>query len=148
MTSVIGEHPAPAYAHLMPSTGRSMLEALLAEQRELEARIHELEANPRQILVAGEALLAFAAREDDSFAALAPLLDPAVRAELEAEHRQFTEDFELLDWLVRTTPDSPDVAVLVTSLLHRMRQHTERDGRLLVRASALHPGRDRACTKL
>lgn len=121
----------------MRSTGQTVLAALLAEQRDLEARIHDLEPDPRQVIEAGGALLAFAAREDEAFDTLAPLLDPAVEAELSDEHRQFAEDLELLQWLLHTTPESPDVAILTTSLIRRMRQHIDRDGRLLSRASAL-----------
>jgi hypothetical protein len=121
----------------MRSTGQTVLAALLAGQRDLEARIHDLEADPRQVIEVGGALLAFAAREDEAFDTLAPLLDPAVEAELSDEHRQFAEDLELLQWLLQTTPESPDVAILTTSLIRRMRQHIDRDGRLLSRASAL-----------
>lgn len=136
MTPVIGRHPLSAYAGRMSPTGLSTLAALLADQRELEARIRDL-ASPRQTLVVGDSLLRFAAREDEAFSVLAPLLDPAVQRELAAEHRQIAEDLELLDWLVRTTPESPDVSVLTASLVRRMREHIDRDGRLLARATVL-----------
>ena len=126
----------------MSFTGKSMLVALIVEQRELEARIHDLHASPRETLVAGASLLAFAAREDEAFSALAPLLDPAVRVELAADHQRIAEDLELLDWLLQTTPTSADVSVLTASLVRRMRQHICRDGRLLSRAAALQSGRD------
>ena len=82
-------------------------------------------------------MLSFAEREDEAFSGLAPLLDPAAHAELASEHRQIADDLELLDWLLRTTPASPDIAVLAASLIERMRQHISRDGRLLSRAAAL-----------
>jgi DNA-binding FadR family transcriptional regulator len=126
----------------MRSTGQTVLAALLAGQRDLEARIHDLEADPRQVLEVGSALLAFAAREDEAFDTLAPLLDPAVEAELSDEHRQFAEDLELLEWLLQTTPDSPDVAMLSASLIPRMRQHIDRDGRLLSQAAVLREGQN------
>ena len=69
---------------------------------------------------------------------LTTLLDPAVHAELAREHEEFAEDLQLLRWLLDTTPESPDVAVLTASLVRRMRQHTERDGRLLARAIYLY----------
>lgn len=119
-----------------------MLVALIAEQRELEMRIHDLHASPRETLVVGESLLTFAAREDEAFSALTPLLDPVVRAELAADHQRIAEDLELLDWLLQTTPTSADVSVLTASLVRRMRQHICRDGRLLSRAAALQSGRD------
>lgn len=126
---------------MQPSSGQSARAALLQEQRALEERIHNLGSHAEDALVVGDALLAFADREDEAFSALAPLLDPAAQQELVAEHQQIAEDLTLLDWLVRTTPDSPDVAVLTASLLRRMRQHIERDGRLLARATGLSPRR-------
>ena len=122
----------------MFSGAQPVLAALIAEQRGLEGRIAVLQESPTETLALGDALLAFAAREDEAFAALAPLLDPAAQAELAAEHQQFAEDLELLKWLLRTTPASPDIPVLTTSLIRRMRQHIDRDGRLLSRATALH----------
>ena len=121
----------------MPSIGQNMLSSLIAEQVQLEERINDLRSSPRQTLAVGGALLEFAGREDEAFAALSSLLDPAVQAEMQAEHEQIAEDLELLDWLLRTTPESPDVAVLTLSLIRRMRQHVDRDGRLLTRAAAL-----------
>jgi hypothetical protein len=101
--------------------------------------IEGLLASPREALAAGEALLAFAKHEDEAFSALTPLLDPAARAELCAEHEQIAEDLELLGWLLRTAPDSSDLPVLTTSLVRRMRRHIDRDGRLLARAVGLTP---------
>lgn len=116
-----------------------MLTSLIAEQVQLEDRINDLRSSPSQTLVVGQALLEFAAREDDAFGALSSLLDPAVQVEMKAEHEQIAEDLELLDWLLQTTPESPDVAVLTLSLIRRMRQHIDRDGRLLTRAAAFQP---------
>lgn len=142
MTPVIGRRAVPAYAHAMqPSNGQSTLAAVLEEQRALEARIHDRTPCPEEALIVGDALLAFAGREDKAFSAVAPLLDPAAQQELAAEHQQIAEDLTLLDWLIRTTPDSPDVIVLTTSLVRRMRQHIDRDGRLLARAAGLTPWR-------
>lgn len=137
MTYIIGDREPGPYPAAMPSAGQSMLASLIAEQQELEERIQDLESSPRQTLVVGEALLAFAGREGEAFSAIAALLDPSVQAELATEHRQFAEDLELLEWLLRTTPGSPDVAVLTASLIRRMRQHIDRDGRLLARAALL-----------
>lgn len=117
--------------------GHPALAALLAEQQELEARLRRLDGSPDEALDMGEALLAFAAREDRAFARLAPLLDPVAQQALADEHRQVAEDLQLLGWLLRASPDSPDVEVLTASLLARMREHVHRDGRLLARAVAL-----------
>ena len=119
----------------MASTAEAELLALLNEQRTLEAQLHDLGGNAGHVLAAGAALLEFASREERAFATMAALLDPVVRNELAGEHEQFAEDLELLAWLVGTSPDSPDVPVLTTSLVRRMRQHVERDGRLLARAA-------------
>jgi hypothetical protein len=137
MTSVITPERGADYAAVMPSSSHPILESLIVEQRELQSNIEGLLASPRETLAAGEALLAFAAHEDDAFSTLAPLLDPAAHAELNAEHQQIAEDLELLRWLIRTSPDSPDLTVLTTSLVRRMRRHIQRDGRLLARAVAL-----------
>lgn len=120
-----------------PSLRRGTLAALIAEQSALEDQVHDLRLCPEQALRVGRALLAFARREDEAFSAVAPLLDPVVQLELEGEHRQFEEDLQLLEWLVTTTPDSPDVLVLTVSLRSRMRHHVDRDGRLLARAALI-----------
>ncbi|HJR60577.1 MAG TPA: hypothetical protein VJ813_14295 [Vicinamibacterales bacterium] len=122
---------------MQPSGGQSTLAVLLAEQRELEERVHRLEPCAEAALMIGYYVLAFAAREDEAFAALAPLLDPAARQELAADHHQIAEDLALLEWLLSNGTDSPDIAVLTSSLIRRMRQHVDRDGRLLARAAGM-----------
>jgi hypothetical protein len=69
--------------------------------------------------------------------ALLAALDPSIHRDMAREHEEFAEDLELLRWLLETTPDSPDLVVLTESLVRRMRQHVERDGRLLARAVLL-----------
>ena len=64
-------------------------------------------------------------------------LDPAVVAELQAEHNQMDEDLQLLDWLLENTPDSPDILALTDSLAERITRHLARDSRLLARAARL-----------
>lgn len=123
----------------MALTGNPMIDALVAHQVDLASRLKHLGAHPDDTMAAGKALLAFADREEVAFSALAALLDPAAQAELSGEHRQIAEDLELLEWLLSTTPTSPDVAALSSSLARRMREHVERDGRLLARASSLSP---------
>ena len=140
MTPVIATAAASDYSGAMPSNAPE-LATLLAEHRELQSRIDGLLTSPREALAAGEALLAFAAREQEAFSSLAPLLDPAVYADLNAEHQQIADDLELLAWLARTAPDSPDLTVLTTSLVRRMRGHMTRDARLLLRAATLGQGK-------
>ena len=116
---------------------QSTIGALIAQQRELAARVHGLGGIPAEVLGVGQSLLGFSAGEDAALEPLAPLLDPTVRAELIAEHQQLADDLELLDWLLRSTPGSPDVEVLTASLVTRMCQHVDRDARLLARAAAM-----------
>jgi hypothetical protein len=137
MMRVIGTRQSCLYPATIMADGSPTVAALLAEQRALERRICGLAPRPHDALLVGEALLAFASREDTAFSGVASLLDPAVTQELASEHAQLAEDLQLLDWLVRTTPESPDVDVLTASLLSRMRTHIDRDGRLLTRAAAL-----------
>ena len=118
----------------MASPAAAALGKLLESQREIEERMRAIGASPEDVLDVGQRVLAFAAREDEAFAWLTTLIDPDVRAELAAEHRRLAEDLELLDWLMRTSPDSPDVAMLADALVRRMREHLHRDGRLLARA--------------
>lgn len=120
-----------------PSLSHRTLTALMAEQQALEEQVHDLRLGAEQTLRVGNALLSFAQREDQAFSAVASLLDPIVQQDLAREHRQLEEDLQLLDWLVQTTPDSPDILVLTVSLRTRMRQHVDRDGRLLSRAAGL-----------
>lgn len=134
MTLVIGGGARGSYPAFMSTIDPTTLTSLIAEQSALDARIHGVDASPGQTLALGQALLAFGAREHEAFAAL---LDTAVRQELQAEHQQIADDLELLEWLVRVSPDSPDVTILTASLARRMRQHIDRDGRLLARAAML-----------
>ena len=134
MTSVIGGRDGGPYPFAMQPSPHAALAALLEAQRALEVEIQALPADPSGTLVAGEALLQFARQEEEALGALATLLDPVVQTALVREHEEFAEDLELLRWLLDRTPDSPDVAVLSLSLVRRMREHIERDGRLLARA--------------
>lgn len=113
------------------------LTRLMNVQRELADRMTRLGAEAGDVLEAGAQVLEFAAREEAAFFPLLPLLDPAVRAELGGDHEQLAADLQLLEWLVATTPDSPDVAMLAEALARRMRTHIERDGRLLAQAARL-----------
>ncbi|HVL69046.1 MAG TPA: hypothetical protein VM364_17445 [Vicinamibacterales bacterium] len=96
-----------------------------------------MDTSPAEVLAAGQALLAFAQQESHAFSVLLRLLDPAVVHEMETEHQEFARDLELLEWLVTTTSESPDAAMLAESLARRMHQHVARDGRLLARAAVL-----------
>jgi hypothetical protein len=116
-----------------------VLTGLLREHRTLEDCVRDLVPTPASVLAAGQTLLGFARQEDEALAALARLLEPAVIEEMRAEHEEISQDLDLLAWLVSSTPDSPDVAVLAESLARRMHRHVNRDGRLLARAAGLPP---------
>lgn len=116
---------------------REALLSLARSQRAVEQAAHRIDARPGDVLVVGRMLLRLAEHEQDALLPILPLLDPAVRAILEAEHQQIDEDLTLLDWLAATDPDSPDIAVLTTSLTRRIREHLGRDRRLLDRAMSL-----------
>ncbi len=118
-------------------TGAAALNRLLDLQRALEARTLAVEPSAAAVLEVGRAVLEFASSEEEAFFPLLPLLDPAVRSELGEEHEQLAEDLQLLQWLVSTTPDSPDVASLAGALARRMHTHVARDGRLLAHAVRL-----------
>jgi hypothetical protein len=124
-----------------PSDALSRLADL---QRSLEARTQALDGSPESVLDIGPVVLDFAATEEQAFLPLLELLEPAVRAELDGEHESLLQDLDLLRWLVDTTPESTDVAVLAEALTSRLRRHIARDGRLLAQAQRLErAGRDR-----
>jgi hemerythrin HHE cation binding domain-containing protein len=135
MTHVIPRRPESSYPAGM--TIHDDLEALLEQQRALLARLDALEPSAAEVLELGAEVLRFAEQEERAFFPLLPLLDPIARAELGHEHDELTEDLELLEWLVATTPESPDVEILAHALIKRVRNHVDRDGRLLLRASKL-----------
>ncbi len=116
------------------------LEELVAQQRALRERLDALGSAGREGLALGAEVLQFAEHEERAFFPLLPLLDPIARAELGHEHDEIGEDLKLLEWLIATTPDSPDVEILAAAVVRRVRQHVERDGRLLIRAAAFTAG--------
>ena len=69
---------------------------------------------------------------------LLSLLEPAVRDDLATEHERLADDLALLEWLLESAPESPDVTALADSLIPRMREHVSRDGRLLEQAARIH----------
>lgn len=137
MTPVIAPPDRAAYPAVMTSEVHVELERLMTLQRTLEERTSGLSASAADVLQVGAEVLAFAEREESAFFPLLPLLDPAARAELGGEHEQLGEDLQLLDWLVKTTPDSPDIPTLAEAVARRMRAHIARDGRLLAQAARM-----------
>jgi hypothetical protein len=121
----------------MTSASLTEIQRLMRLQETLAERTSGLGVSPAEVLEVGAAVLEFAEREESAFFPLLPLLDPAARAELGGEHEQLAEDLQLLEWLISTTPDSPDVGTLAEAIARRMRSHIARDGRLLAQAARL-----------
>ena len=132
--------PTPAdrtYPSHMTPDPRADIDQLMDLQKILEVRTSGLGASAADVLRVGVAVLGFAQREEAVFFPLLPLLDPAARADLGGEHEQLQEDLQLLESIVTTTPDSPDVGILAEALSRRMREHIARDGRLLAQAARM-----------
>lgn len=119
---------------MLPPPAHHVLALVVHEHHALAACLSSAVLTPAQVLELGRALLKVAEKEEDALAALVPMLDPIVWRELRDQHTQLSDDLSLLDWLLRTTPDSPDVTMLTRSLVGRMRAHVERDCRLLDQA--------------
>jgi len=135
MTVVIGAPRGARYgAFMLPPPARHVLALMMHEHHALSACLSSTLLTPVQVLEVGRALLKVAENEEDALAALAPMLDPVVWRELHDQHTQLADDLSLLDWLLKATPDSPDVTMLAGSLISRMRAHVERDCRLLDQA--------------
>jgi hypothetical protein len=110
---------------------------MLHEHRVLVTALDKSPVSPAEVSAIGRSLLAFAGTEGQSLRVLLAVLEPAVREDLAAEHERLADDLALLDWLMETEPDSPDVNALADSLVRRMRSHLSRDARLLARAACL-----------
>jgi hypothetical protein len=68
------------------------------------------------------------------------LLDYEMQAECAARHAQLADDLGLLESIVETDPDSPDVEILCSALLVRLKEHIARDDRVFyheVRAGSM-----------
>jgi hypothetical protein len=122
---------------MTPTSTHLALEQLIELQHVVEARTTGPAVTAADVLEVGTAVLEFAEREEAAFFPILPLIDPDARVELAAEHQQLAEDLQLLQWMVETTPDSPDVATFAGALARRMRDHIARDGRLLAAAVRL-----------
>jgi hypothetical protein len=99
----------------------------------LARRLAEARPEPRDVLDLGTAVILHGALERRLLLAPSPVLDQAALAQLEEEHARLEDDLELLESILETNPDSPDVAPLCTALLERLRDHVARDDRVLYR---------------
>jgi hypothetical protein len=110
---------------------------MLHQHRTLVSALDSLPMTAREVIAVGRSVLALAREEGRTLSVLLSLLEPAVRDDLSAEHQLLADDVALLEWLLETTPASPDVSALAESLACRLREHLERDSRLLERAARL-----------
>lgn len=110
---------------------------MLQQHQALVSALHSSPMRAEEVIAVGRSVLAFAREEGRTLAVLLSLLEPAVREDLSAEHALLADDVALLEWLLETAPDSPDVDALSHSLAWRLREHLERDSRMLERAARL-----------
>ncbi len=99
----------------------------------LARRLAEARPDPREVLDLGTAVILHGALERRILLAQAPVLDQAAVAQLDEEHARLEEDLELLESILASNPDSPDVESLCDALLGRLRGHVARDDRVLYR---------------
>lgn len=110
------------------------LVALVTRAHErLARRLAEARPDPREVLDLGTAVVLHGALERRVLLAQAPVIDQAALAQFDEEHARLADDLELLESILDTAPDSPDVAPLCRALLDRLRGHVARDDRVLYR---------------
>ncbi|MFN8061751.1 MAG: hypothetical protein U0Q12_21510 [Vicinamibacterales bacterium] len=85
---------------------------------------------PATVLGLGAAVVLHGLLEEVWLIERARWLDDAASAELAVEHDRLAEDLDLLDGLLHSEPDSPDVQSLSDAILSRLREHVARDGRV------------------
>jgi hypothetical protein len=91
--------------------------------------------SPRAVLDLGAAVLFHGAVERELLFPLSPL-EFEVQAEFVARHAQLADDLALLESLIETDPDSPDVAILASALHARLKEHISRDDRVFYHAGS------------
>lgn len=91
---------------------------------------------PRGVLDLGAAVVFHGAVERELLFPLNPLLDFELQAEFAAKHAELAEDLMLLESLLDTDPGSPDVQILSSALLARLKEHVARDDRLFYGAGS------------
>ena len=117
---------------MAPSPHPDLLLRVAREHRRLErlaATVRETE--PDVVLQLGAAVVLHGLVEELYLFALHRLLDPAVREELRADHDRIEETLSLLEELLADPDPGDDLPVLTAALARRLREHVERDGRLL-----------------
>jgi hypothetical protein len=141
MTPIMAASPTPLYPRFMDSPTAADLERLIALEESVRTRLAAVAENPAAVLAAGQEVLDFAALEERLFFPILPLLDVHAREQLGDEHRLLADDLQLLHHLIATSPESPDVDTLASALTRRLRDHMERDSRLLAQGLRLAAAR-------
>ena len=101
----------------------------------LAKRVRAADAlTPGTVLDIGAAVLFHGAVERELLFPLNPLFDPEVQNEYAGRHTKLADDLALLESLVETSPDSPDVEILSSVLLSRLKEHLAQDDRLFYQA--------------
>lgn len=109
-----------------------LLRRAAREHRRLERLAATVrESDPEAVLQLGAAVVLHGLVEELHLFALHRLLDPSVRDELRAEHDRIEETLSLLEELLAEPVPSDDLAALTAALARRLREHVERDGRVL-----------------
>jgi hypothetical protein len=85
---------------------------------------------PASVLDLGAAVLFHGAVERELLFPVSPFLASEVQTEDAARHAQLADDLALLESLIDTDPDSPDVGILASALLARLKAHIARDDRV------------------
>lgn len=131
MTGIIARTCGGATLALVETTEAVWLERVATGHRWLAKQADQDLSTPDAILQLGLAVLAYAHIEERWLFDLSTLLDPTVVARLQEEHRQLSDDLELLESLSGGPQECSDRAILATSLLTRLRAHVRREERLV-----------------
>jgi hypothetical protein len=117
----------------LPAEERALVSRVVHAHQRLMRRLATAKPNPADVLNLGTAVILHGTLERRWLIGLRPLLDRAAAAQLDEEHVRLEEDLELLESIFETCPDSPDVGPLCGALLDRLREHVDRDERVLYR---------------
>lgn len=110
----------------------ALLRRAVREHRRLERQATATGASdPADVLRLGSAVLMHGLFEEAHLLAAHPLLDPSVRAGLLRENEELGESVDLLEELLATAAPSDDLTALTSALYRRLRDHVERDRRVL-----------------
>jgi hypothetical protein len=134
MTGVI-EHRAPTaleWRAMRVTTPDSALEAAVRQHRALLSSAADTRPDDvGAVLDLGVAVSELGRLERDCVFGAARYVSAAVIESLVAEHVELAEHLACLDELRHAEPQSDDLAVMCEAMLRRLREHLERDERVL-----------------